>query len=51
MFHLLRTAVSPYLSLRHCLSNWDQISWQLREPPRERTIQLSLFESAAPSLS
>jgi hypothetical protein len=39
LLHLLRTAVTPRLSLAACLANWPTISLQLREAPRKRELQ------------
>lgn len=40
MLHLLRKAVDPTPGLRRCVENWDEISFDLRESPRERRLQM-----------
>ncbi len=37
---LLRVAVNPILGLRTCVEGWHWISFELREAPRRRTLQI-----------
>jgi len=51
LLHLLQRSVNPALALRVCLENWTQISLELREPPRERGLQVERLESGEAVLS
>lgn len=51
MLGLLRSAINPALSLRACVEDWPEISLQLREPPRRRTLQTEEMERKAVLLS
>jgi hypothetical protein len=51
LLHLLRTAITPRLSLAECLSNWPAISLDLREPPRKRELQAARLEQNLLALS
>jgi len=51
LLHLLRTAISPRLSLAQCLANWPAISMALREPPRKRELKAAKLEQALHRLS
>lgn len=51
MLHLLRTAISPRLSLAECLANWPAISLALREPPRKRELKAAKLEQTIYDLS
>ena len=44
LLHLLRMAVNASLDLRSCLERWGQISFELREPPRTRSLQAEKLE-------
>lgn len=51
LLHLLRTAITPRLSLAQCLSSWPTISLALREPPRKRELQAARLEQDLSMLS
>ena len=51
LLHLMRRSVNPALDLRACLENWNRISLELREPPRQRGLQVENLESLETSLS
>jgi hypothetical protein len=51
MLHLLQETVNPMLGLRKCLSNWDALSLDLREPRRRRALQAAQLEQPANLLS
>jgi len=40
MMHLVANAVNPKLSLKECVNDWKQISYELRESTRERKYQM-----------
>jgi hypothetical protein len=44
LMHLLKTAVNAALGLRNSIEHWDRISTELREPPRERGLQIENLE-------
>jgi hypothetical protein len=44
MLHLLQEAVNLPLGLRKCTGQWDAISLDLRETPRERVLQTAKVE-------
>ena len=44
MLHLVRRAIGPPLGLPQCLAHWDDISLDLREAKRERTLQIAQLE-------
>ena len=50
MLHVVQRVISPSLSLKECVEQWDEISFLLREPPRKRTLQTEQMESKGPSL-
>ncbi len=51
LLHIMQEAINPYLGLRECLDHWDEISYELREAPRERPIQAHRLEQDLPLLS
>lgn len=51
MLHLLQEAVNPPLGLRNCISEWEAISFDLREPPRRRVLQAESIEQDVARLS
>jgi hypothetical protein len=51
MLHLLQETVNPRLGLGQCLSNWEALSFDLREPRRRRTLQAAELEQPADLLS
>ena len=51
LLHVTQEAINPYLGLRNCLDHWDEISYDLREAPRERPIHAHRLEHDAPVLS
>jgi hypothetical protein len=51
LLHLLRMSVNPALDLRRSLENWGRISLELREPPRQRDLQMEGLESKEAFLS
>jgi hypothetical protein len=44
LMHLLRTTVNVPPSLRSSIENWEQISMELREPRRRRSLQIENLE-------
>ena len=44
MLHLMQEAINPQLGLRRCLTNWADISLDLREPRRKRLLQATEME-------
>ena len=51
MLYLLQQTVNPMLSLKQAIKNWDDISFALREAPRERPMKLADIEKNGPFLS
>lgn len=51
LLHILQETINPYLGLRDCLDDWDEISYELREAPRARPIQAHRLEQNEPLLS
>lgn len=51
LMHLLQNSVNVGLGLRACLERWDRISFELREAPRKRGIQIEGIEIQEASLS
>jgi len=49
--HLLQSTVNAPLGLRACIERWDQISFELRESPRERGLQIEEIERFGTILS
>jgi hypothetical protein len=41
--HLIKYAISPFLSLAECIKNWGNISEGLAEPPRKRMQQINML--------
>ncbi len=51
MRHLLLQAVNPTLNLEQSLSDWDAISFGLREAPRKRPMKIEVIERNRSSVS
>lgn len=51
LMHLLQSTVNAPLGLRACIERWDQISFELRESPRERGLQIEEIERFGTILS
>lgn len=51
MLHLLKGAVNPLLTLEHCMKDWFNISFSLRESSRKRCLQVEKFENEGLFLS
>ena len=47
MRHLLSRAINPELPLTLCLRRWPTLAAALREPPRKRRLQMTLFGKSA----
>ena len=45
MWHLVRAALNPPVSLRKSLKDWPAISQALREAPRARRMQVNEMEA------
>lgn len=51
LLHIMQGTINPHLGLRDCLDHWDEVSYDLREAPRERPIQAHRLEHDEPVLS
>jgi hypothetical protein len=50
LLELIQQTLRPRLSLKKTIRRWADVSWQLREAPRRRQLQLERLEEIHASL-